>query len=128
MVQLFNCAEGAALPGSAAADCCGGGHAHVARGTWETPGSVLPQLLAAAALRIATGRAAPRVCYAACAPSSTSFPPPPSHTPIPTQQAEHRTAGPVPDHLRARGYVLDQDEAPKTKIENPFDLLNLADE
>lgn len=45
-----------------------------------------------------------------------------------TQQAEQKTAGPVPDHLRARGYVLDQDEAPKTKVENPFDLLNLADE
>lgn len=52
-----------------------------------------------------------------------------NHAPPPgLLQAEHKTSGPVPDHLRARGYVLDQDEAPKTKIENPFDLLNLADD
>lgn len=25
-------------------------------------------------------------------------------------------------------YILDDDEVPKTKIDNPFDLLNLADE
>jgi hypothetical protein len=42
------------------------------------------------------------------------------------QGGEHK--GPGPDQLRAKGYVLDNDEAPKTKIENPFDLLNLADE
>jgi len=34
----------------------------------------------------------------------------------------------VPDHLRARGYVIDDDEAPKTKVDNPFDALALVDE
>ena len=42
------------------------------------------------------------------------------------QGGEHKGVG--PDQLRAKGYVVDNDEAPKTKIENPFDLLNLADE
>lgn len=43
-------------------------------------------------------------------------------------QAEHKAGGAVPDQLRAKGYVLSEEEAPKTKLDNPFDLLNLADE
>ncbi|EFN56399.1 hypothetical protein CHLNCDRAFT_144970 [Chlorella variabilis] len=43
-------------------------------------------------------------------------------------KAEHKAGGAVPDQLRAKGYVLSEEEAPKTKLDNPFDLLNLADE
>jgi hypothetical protein len=34
----------------------------------------------------------------------------------------------VAEHLRAKGYALSEEEAPKTRVDNPFEMLNLADE
>jgi hypothetical protein len=40
-------------------------------------------------------------------------------------QAEHKG---VVDQLRSKGYMLEEEAAPKPQTSNPFDALNLADE